>query len=426
MFRVQAGANVRSGISAKDWTERADRTEQARPSICFLFNAQLHQLLHGITTAAELARRGDVDVHVMSVSRENLAYARALVARMGGAPIRFSLAGSELLRLIARMTGSSIAPKMLTLAAIAPAMRRFDAIALPERTSIALRKLGVRRTRFIHIDHGAGDREVGVDPRIAKFDFVLMAGEKQRERFERAGLIRPGDHAIVGYPKFDAADAMRDPCWRPFDNDRPIVLYNPHFSDLGSWDRFGVQLVAAFAAQDRYNLILAPHVRMCDSAAKRARTMALIAPYADLPHIHVDLGSDRCVEMSYTTIADVYVGDVSSQVYEYIRKPGPCLFLNANGVDWQGDENYGHWHFGPVLDDVSAIVAAVDAARASLPLFEGEQRRRFDATFDLGEISSSRRAADAIAGFLHREVGSRAALPAPTRGLIAGARRAAP
>lgn len=123
----------------------------------------------------------------------------------------------------------------------------------------------MRRPHFIHLDHGAGDRAAGFDRRIRHFDFVLMAGQKHRERLLAERLIRPHAHAVVGYPKFEAADAVCRTDWRPFDNDLPTVLYNPHFSPLGSWASCGEHVLQAFASQERYNLILAPHIRLLDS-----------------------------------------------------------------------------------------------------------------------------------------------------------------
>ena len=384
---------------------RSGQAGERLPRICFLFNAQLHQLMHGITTAAALATSGRAEVHVLCASDRALGYAREIVARLGGAPIHFALAGPRPLHALARASGRATPPKLLTLAAIVPTLDRFDAIAIPERTSLALKKMGVTRPRFIHLDHGAGDRAISADPRIALFDFVLMAGVKQSDRFQRNRLIRPGGSAIVGYPKFDAADAMRDPAWRPFANRRPTVLYNPHFSQLGSWDAWGRQVLESFARQDRYNLIFAPHVRLFDGAGP----VPEFDRYRALPHMLIDLGSDRSVDMSYTSIADIYLGDVSSQIYEFIRQARPCLFLDPRARAWQGDENYGHWAMGPVLTDVDHLIGAVDLAVAGFPAYADEQRRRFCETFDLTAQRSSDRAALTIAAYLERVVTTRAA-----------------
>lgn len=383
-----------------------NRMRSRRHRVCFFFNAQLHQLLHGISTAVELARHHPVEVHVLAPGDEHISCARTLTERLGGAPINFSVVGGRMLHTIKRLTGGrSIPPKLLTLAAVAPRLSHFDAIALPERTSIILKRLGLRWPRYIHIDHGAGDRAAGFDPRIRLFDFVMMAGEKHRERLEREGLIRPGAFAVVGYPKFDAADAVRDPCWTPFADDKPIVLYNPHFSSLGSWERFGLEVICRFATQTRYNLLFAPHVRLFDRKSSRSAVLAALADYRGKPNIHIDLGSERSVDMTYTSLADVYLGDVSSQVYEFLRAPRPCLFLDAHGIDWAADENYAHWRFGPVLRSVDNLIAEVDAACASHGAYAGIQREGFATTFSLTEISSSRRAADAIADYLARTLG---------------------
>jgi len=368
--------------------------------VCFFFNAQRHQLLHGISTAVELSRRPGFEVHVWATNDEHIAYAQAATERLGGARIVFTAAGPTLLDALRRATGASTPPKILSLALLAHRLNSFDAIAVPERTSILLKRLGATAPRYIHLDHGAGDRAAGFDRRIREFDMVLMAGEKHRERLGREGLIHPGRHAVAGYPKFDAADAMRDPAWRPFANSRPTVLYNPHFSALGSWDVFGEALLRAFAGQDRYNLIVAPHVRMLDGKVQKARWRSLIEAYGALPHIHIDTGSDRCIDMTYTTLADIYVGDVSSQVYEFLRTPKPCVFLDGHGVDWQADENYAHWRFGPVLGSPERVLETVDYAVGGHWRFLEAQIEGFDATFAHDAEPASRRAARAMADYL--------------------------
>lgn len=397
----QGGARARSGRQYQ---------------VCFFFNAQRHQLLHGIATAVMLARQADFSVHVVSPAEGHIDYARRLVERLGGAPITFVHARSALLEAGMKRTGSVVPPKLLSLTVLAGWLNGFDAIALPERTSILLKRIGVRRPRFIHLDHGAGDRAAGFDKRIRRFDFALMAGPKHRERLLGERLIRPGAHAVVGYPKFEAADAIRDPDWRPFANDLPTILYNPHFCSLGSWEPCAEQVLAAFAEQDRYNLILAPHIRLLDSGEARRRWLPLLDRYRDHPRIHIDAGSDRAIDMTHVTLADLYLGDVSSQVYEYLRTPRPCLFLNPHQVDWAADENYAHWRYGEVLEGCDGLMEAVDRAFAEHDRWRPVQEEGIARTFLPG--GGAAMAADAIAGFLtiaRRE-------PRPDRGRRATAR----
>lgn len=359
-------------------------------------------MLHGLTTAESLALGWRAHVDILSPAQGHLDYARAITSAQSHCLLRFELIGSRLLRRLSAVTGSVIPPKLLTLLNIRERLDSYDALVLPERTSSIIRKLGVTRPALIHCDHGAGDRAAGFDPRIARFDFALVAGEKQRRRMLAEGLIRPGAHATVGYPKFEAADRVRDQDWTPFAERRPIILYNPHFSrTLGSWDKAGVELVARIAQSGRYNLIVAPHVRLCDNARRRAAVGHALAPFRDLPNVHVDLGSDRCIDMTYTMMADIYLGDVSSQIYEFLRTPRPCLFFNAHGRAWRDDPDFAHWRYGPVIADAARITEAIDDARAQHGDFVDTQRQGFSDTFDLKENRShSLRAAEAIAVFM--------------------------
>jgi hypothetical protein len=390
-----------SGLRASGSVSGRRNRQARRARVAFLFNAQLHQVLHGATIADELAKRGDVDVDVLSPSWDHLACVADIVGP--ASYVRLQQIGGPLGAVLAWATGSVIPPKLFTLLHAARTLNRYDAIVLPERTSTILRWLGVGRPKLIHIDHGAGDREAGFDRRIAKFDFALVAGQKQRRRMLAEGLIRPDAHAAVGYPKFDAADRLRDRTWCPFAEARPIILYNPHFSrSLGSWETHGRALVAQLAASGLFNLIVAPHIRMCDSRRRRASMEAALAPFADLPNVHVDLGSRRSIDMTYTSMADAYIGDVSSQVYEFLRRPRPCLFLNAGKHAWEGDPNFRHWEYGPVCGGSDNWTAEVHAAIQSHEAYRSAQELGFAETFESIPKAASVLAADAIAAYLAR------------------------
>lgn len=373
-----------------------------RPRVAFLFIGQAHQLLHGITIAEQLALSGQVDVDILSTTAINLELACNLVLPENRHLLGFGWIGAKILTTIAVRLGRLLPPKLPSLFAARRMLNGYDAIVLPERTSTILRKLGVRRPKLIHIDHGAGDRAVGYDKRIARFDFALVAGRKQERRMLAEGLIRPGAYAMVGYPKFDAADRIRDRSWSPFSDTRPVILYNPHFSaELGSWARDGHEIVRHIVESGRFNLIIAPHIRLCDSRKGRAAAEAIFGTFRPFPQVYLDLGSERSIDMTYTSLADIYVGDVSSQIYEFIRTPRPCLFVNSHGKDWRGDPSYAHWNFGPVIDQAKMTVAAIDASIHTHDDYRDRQREAFVETIDEhADCRSSVRAADAIAGFL--------------------------
>ncbi|MCO6416013.1 sensor domain-containing protein [Siccirubricoccus sp. KC 17139] len=375
----------------------------APQKVCFFLNAQAHMLMHTVPIAIRLSHDRRFETHVVATTAAHIEHARAMALKGGAGPIRFLRIGGRWLERAARLTGASIPPKLLSLAVASRHLKGFDAVVLPERTSLLLRRMGCGHLRFVHTTHGAGDRAVGFDPRIRQFDFVLLAGEKQRRRMLAKGLLREGGHAVVGYPKFDAVALCRAEPPALFRSERPVVLYNPHSSRaLSSWEKMGEAILRQAAAEPRYNLIVAPHIKRFDRQGDRLRAERLLAPYSACANIHIDLGSSRCIDMTYAAMADIYLGDVSSQVYEFLAKPRPCLFLNAHGVAWRNDENYAHWRYGRVLDSADRILDALDAACDDHSTYLPAQQEGFQDTFDMCGDLPSARAAQALAEFLLR------------------------
>lgn len=377
-------------------------------NVCFLYNAQLHQIPHSLPIALELAaRHRDIAVEIACASVAHLDFARRLASRYGlEAPVRYRLLDRPwIARLRAFLTGELAPKKKHTLADNAHYLSSFDALVTPERTSLALRRNGLltTRTRMIYTGHGAGDRAMAVAPEIREFDFVFTFGEKLEKRRLDLGLIRPGAYATGVYAKFDWVLAPGGRQAPLFDNGRPTVLYSPHFdTDLSSWPVIGWQVLDHFARSTRYNLVFAPHVRMFEPPSYWK--YFAFSRYARMAHMRIDLGSERSVDMSYTLGADAYLGDVSSQVAEFLLRPRPCLFLNPRRTAWQDDPNYRFWTLGPVLTDVDGLDAALDQAFETHPDYEPRQRAYFEETFGgagRGE-PSVRRGADLMADFLRQ------------------------
>lgn len=387
----------------------------------FLFNHEsLHQIAHSAPIAFELSRAApEVEVQLLASSAAQLNYLRELARPHIGlrcefvrldlpAPLR---AAAPLLDAV--MPYTRIATLVANRARFAP----LDALVVPEKTSLLLRRhLGLRDLKFVHTRHGAGDREVGFDRSSGEFDLVLISGPKVRDRLRTAGLLREDGHAIVGYAKFDLLRTTPPPP-KLFDNGRPTVVYNPHFSPrYSSWYRDGRAILDYFHRSERYNLIFAPHVMLFRKRWQVSlerlridRPGTIPARYRDCPHLRIDPGSARSVDMSYTRAADLYLGDASSQIYEFLAEPRPCVFVNSQRVDWQGDANYAHWQAGPVIDDVAALDAALERAFEQHGQWRARQRELFAYSFDLGAQPSSVRGAEAILHFLRR---TRAGSPA--------------
>ena len=187
-----------------------------------------------------------------------------------------------------------------------------------------------------------------------------------------------------------------------------MVLYNPHVSPhLSSWYAAGRQVLDWFVEHDDYHLIFAPHVMLferpfvlSDRRLRIDRPGRIEERYLRAPNIHIDLGSRASTTMAYTNRADIYLGDASSQVYEFLLRPRPCVFLNPHRLAWRGDPNFAHWQAGPVIEAADELGAALARAPASTRRPIGPCSRRCSThSFDLTDEPSSVRAARALAHF---------------------------
>lgn len=385
--------------------------------LTFMYLAQEHQVPHSLPLAAEVALAdASADVHICTSTDEQESVARRLARLYPAARLSFDrLRVPGLARWIGKRVGG-VPVKAMVLAASRDYLSQFDAIVVPERTSLLLKRIGVTKPSLIWTSHGAGDRAISYAADIANFDYVMLAGAKQEQRMTAERLIHPGRYHVGCYPKFDLLAREAAAGTRYFDNGKPTVLYVPHFrAGLSSWPRDGFAVLDWFAAQRDYNLIFAPHVRLFQPLT--AALSAAFERYRGLPHMHLDLGSDRSIDMSYPRAADIYLGDVSSQVGEFLLRPRPCVFLNSHGVDWKSSPDYLFWKLGPVIDQVAALPAALQQAVA--PHWQPLQRDYVAQTFGLPQREpSARPAAVALLNYLRGAAGRRAAPPlAAPRGI---------
>lgn len=379
--------------------------------IAFLYNHDaIHQIAHTAPIVAALrAAAPEAEITVLTSTRAQEARVRLLLPADVVGSVRMMRLKPDLLQASLGWIANAVAPfrRLAVLRSNLDLLAGFDAIVVPETTSAFLKtRFGVTGPKLIYLPHGAGDRSVGFRAVTKEFDLVLLSGRKVRDRMLAAGIVREDGHAIVGYPKFDTVDLTARP--RLFANDKPVVLYNPHFDPkLSSWYDMGRTVLDWFAEQDRYNLIFAPHVmlfrRWLHGSVEHARlrfTGGIPEVYRRYPNILIDTESQRSVDMTYTLAADIYLGDVSSQIYEWIARPRPAIFLNAHNAQWDGDPNYGHWRLGDVIESVDALPQALARADERPDAYSAVQKAAFEDTFSLTNETSATRAARAILDYM--------------------------
>jgi hypothetical protein len=122
------------------------------------------------------------------------------------------------------------------------------------------------------------------------------------------------------------------------------------------------------------------------------------------PNILIDKGSHASADMTYIRAADIYLGDTSSQIYEFLFEPRPCVFLNSHGVEWENNPSYLHWALGEVICNVETeLQTALERAEPTHAGYRSKQQAAFNYTFH-GEphTTAAQRGAKAIADFLNQ------------------------
>lgn len=366
--------------------------------IAFLYIAEAYQCYHAAAIPIELAARPGVAVVTYyndplsphHLERVRLAY--------GAPPMEYRrLRRGRLTRILQDIRRLGLM-KGRVMRENAAELDGFDAIYAVENTVGDARSYGIRKAALIFSPHGVGDRAVGFLPRIANFDFVLLSGPKLAERMLAQGLIRADGYATPGYVKLETSERLRQARGALFDSARPTLLYNPHKArGLGSWRRCIEPMLAQLSGSDEFNLIVAPHVKLFNRRSRRVRDRW---EARSTGNVLIDSGSDQSLDMSYTAAADIYVGDVSSQVYEFLARPRPCVFLNPRRIAWRDDPNFLHWHLGDVIEDMADFLPAVRAAPSRHAFYREKQEALAAASLGDRSPGAAKRAADSILAFM--------------------------
>ena len=254
----------------------------------------------------------------------------------------------------------------------------------------------VNHPKYVFTFHGIGVRDYGFQSSLKRYDLLLLPGKNMANDLVKSDLVNDGNWEIIGYPKFDFIERKKNKINPIFPEERPTIIYNPHWNKkVSSWYGWGKKVLDFFLNSPDYNLIFAPHILIKEWKQRWLK----LSKYQTASHIYIDLGSHRSIDMTYTRIADAYLGDVSSQVFEFLNEPKPCLFLNYQGLKREKERDFPQWEFGNVVSDFNGLPAKLDSIFRDHPNFIDTQKTFIESTFDSTHLSSGRRGADAI---IHR------------------------
>lgn len=386
--------------------------ERAIPpgSVVFLFNHDVtHQLAHAAGILKAVAETCPQFPLVCAFGTDAIERKlRDIIGEFAADILWFDLALPRFSFFARALNKIAPSERLMRLRYHGDSLKNAAVIVSTERTCLRLkRKWGSEGPQFIFVPHGAGDRSVTYHPDMVDFDAMLVSGQKVADEMIGHSLAHQDNVEIIGYPKFDVINSERRQ--RFFDNDKPVFLYNPHFDPyLSSWYSHGHEIVNwfAFGPGRDFNLILAPHIMLFRKKLhvsleyKVAKMRPEIDPrWSDLPNILVDVSSDLLCDMSYTIGSDVYIGDVSSQIYEFLLHARPAFFIDTHSP--RGSElPYLSWQSGDVVRSADQLFGLLPDFRDRGRHYHARQLEIFDYTMSSGGLSSSERGAQALISWL--------------------------
>ncbi|MBF6602688.1 MAG: hypothetical protein ITG03_06935 [Sphingorhabdus sp.] len=155
-------------------------------------------------------------------------------------------------------------------------------------------------------------------------------------------------------------------------------------------------MLSKLVADGRWNIVFAPHQRLVETDEEIEE---FLSDFGEHDNLHFDLDSFATVDGSYTRMADIYLGDSSSQVVEFLISPRPVVLLQPPEMTDLFAQRAGYNILGETVESADRITDAIADAPARFADYEDAQREY--AASSLGETGpdAARNAAKIIAGF---------------------------
>jgi hypothetical protein len=371
-----------------------------RKKLGFLFFEEIHHIHHFIGIVSELKKMDLFDLSIITYKGKH-EYLYYLMDLLNIPKDIVKQVPTKLRRRIIEKVSNRKMPSSKYLYAKNKnyLLTNFDALVF---TDINQEYLFDRRKNkkpiFIYVGHGpAASKSYPYKfKEITKFDLILNHGPKCIDYHFKYFDYQNTEFKQVGYQKIDVA-RIEQKNKKFFNNNNLTVLYNPHFKkEYSSWYKNGIDILDIFCKNKQYNLIFAPHINLFNKKGfENKKTFPI--KYLDCENILVDFGSENSVNMSYTLYSDLYLGDSSSQVYEFLLKPRPCIFINSHNIEWGNDELHHNWNLGKVINRIDDLESLLSTHESWQKNFLDIQIKELKYTNDIKDsITSSKRAAIAI------------------------------
>jgi len=228
------------------------------------------------------------------------------------------------------------------------------------------------KTFWVYSCHGPENRGY-THAHIKDYDLVILPGAGELKRIEnRIGKIN--NYAITGYSKFDYLQYHKIGNLDLFKQEKPVILYNPHFDIMQSsfFDK-GIELLDRLSKTGKYNIIFMPHPDLVRRYPELINKTETIADVVVLRHQKINL--------DFMAVSSIYITDVSSAVFEWLVFDKPVIFFNSKKIDWKVKGIYPAWECGVVAEDIQNMLDAVEGQLNNPLEFQEKRRELFNETF---------------------------------------------
>ena len=326
---------------------------EVKKKIGFIYLDDIHHIYHFISVFAELYKRKEYILEIITFDIEQDFLIQELKKYKIPKNVIVKAPTFFYRKLLNKLRGRKLPNPIFVLSKNKKKLMNFDALIfnVPQHKYL-IKSRKVDKPKFIQLGHGPGVGTYQFDEKFSSFDLITVSGKKDYDLYRKNIKFNNTNIKICGYQKFDAIDKKRITF---FKNNNLTVLYNPHFkTELTSFHKKGFEILEFFYNHKEYNLIFAPHINLFNKKGFLKKD-SFDKKFLNSDNILVDFGSINSVNMSYTNNADIYLGDVSSQLYEFLITPRPCIFINASNIDWQENVYYKNWETGKVISNIEDL-----------------------------------------------------------------------
>ena len=366
-------------------------------SFVFLYFYGLHQLYHSALVAMELGEISEHTVTCLSCNKEHTKVLNEIKAH-------YPNSKTQIIEINQPFRYKYLNFKKKTYPSVNAMIKRARkhlnnadvVLTTSHGTPKMFKKYGITKPKVVYQYHGCGDRRYGFDPEFKHFDSMLVPGLYHQNRLVEENIISREKTKIIGWPKLDYVKLNTSR--KLFNNDNPTFLYTPHWKkNLTSYNHYTELILEYFSTHTEYNLIFAPHILI--KHWKTSNGYNINYDHYNSDNIVVDFGSESSTNGTYLDVADIYIGDVSSMVFEFIAmKARPCVFLNAHKDQWKGNPDYRFWEYGIVIENESDFESTIPATINNFSYSE-LQHKRVSEYIEIQDKKSCKRAAEALLGF---------------------------